>query len=593
MATALVLTLLGLTALAVGVLIGRYYVPDDRNLRRSASHGRSYLRALSHVLARDPEAALVELRGVVEEENIEDPEPYFAMAALFRSRGEHERAIRVHQALAQRERDRKRLRLRSLYELGLDFRAAGMPRRATRAMEEVLADDPVHEGGLRALSALYEEQGRWGEAAAICRRLSKLLGEPVSRREHHLRVAAGQAAMHRGDLESAKHWLKEARNGPDGESPHFLVASAELAAAAGNSRGARDRLRQAVRAEPALATHLWRPLWDAERLLAQDRLEQRDLDSDPLDDDLATDAAADAAADAADDAAGDAADDGAGRLSISSAADPGAAAALALAMPSGPAIGQDPVAIITGSHGPSGTDASAGAVSVARPAAGGIAGLASRSPEAVGRARTDALLRAIAVERGPRIEIALARSELAGVEPSQGPVDLRPMIAAFPGSVAARLASARLALQRGTAREIAAALEDLTSAAGPLAWAIDGRWRCSACAKTFSTFLWRCVECRRWATLALQTGVEAAPVLAARERRSERRRIDGSAQLTQPELAETSSQLAGTLALPPPATDGGISDRDLAVRETPRSPLRRAGAWISGVWSGTRGTSTR
>ena len=38
MGAALVLLLVGLGALAAGVLIGRYYVPDDRQLRRTARH---------------------------------------------------------------------------------------------------------------------------------------------------------------------------------------------------------------------------------------------------------------------------------------------------------------------------------------------------------------------------------------------------------------------------------------------------------------------------------------------------------------------------------------------------------------------------
>ena len=151
MGAALVLLLVGLGAMAAGVLIGRYYVPDDRQLRRTARHSKAYMRALSHLIARDHDTVVSELRTVVEE-NVEDAEPYFALGAIFRSRGEHERAIRVHQALAVRERDKRKLRQRAMYELGLDFRAAGMPRRATRAMEEVVLQEPGHEGALRVLA---------------------------------------------------------------------------------------------------------------------------------------------------------------------------------------------------------------------------------------------------------------------------------------------------------------------------------------------------------------------------------------------------------------------------------------------------------
>lgn len=253
MGAALVLLLVGLGAMAAGVLIGRYYVPDDRQLRRTARHSRAYMRALSHLLAREHDSVVSELRSVVEE-NVEDVEPYFALGAVFRSRGEHERAIRVHQALALRERERRKLRQRAMYELGLDFRAAGMPRRATRAMEEVLLEEPGHEGALRALAALYEEQTRFNEAADLWQRLGRRRGEGTGRREHHLLVAAAQSALGRDDLDSARQLLKAAQKLE--ESAHFFAAAAELAAARNHHQDAKDRLKQALIADPGLAPHL-------------------------------------------------------------------------------------------------------------------------------------------------------------------------------------------------------------------------------------------------------------------------------------------------------------------------------------------------
>src|SRR5215208_2226409 len=209
MGTALVAILIGMGCLGAGILIGRYYVPDDRLLRRTARHARSFMRALSYLIARDHDTVINELRTVVEE-NIEDVEPYFALGAMFRSRGEYERAIRVHQALALRERDKRKVRQRAMYELGLDFRAAGMPRRATKAMEEVLLEEPGHEGALRVLAALYEEQARYDEAAELWRRLGKRRHEDTSEREHHLLVAGAQAALARNDPQAARQLLKSA-----------------------------------------------------------------------------------------------------------------------------------------------------------------------------------------------------------------------------------------------------------------------------------------------------------------------------------------------------------------------------------------------
>ena len=273
METALILFLLGIGGLAAGILIGRYYVPDDRMLKRTARHAKSYARALNHLLARDRDAAVDELRRVVEE-NVDDVEPYFALAALFRNRGEWERAIRVHQAIELREAGDKRVCLRSRYELGLDFRAAGMPRRATRAMEDVLAADSKHEGALRALCGLYEEQGRYHEAASTWQRLRKIGKTEPTEREHHLLVASAQTAMAAGDLDSAKRFLADAER-VRSDTPHLLAAWAQLSALRGRPKRTSDSIENLLNAAPVLASQFVPSLVEAQREIARQEAQKR------------------------------------------------------------------------------------------------------------------------------------------------------------------------------------------------------------------------------------------------------------------------------------------------------------------------------
>jgi lipopolysaccharide biosynthesis regulator YciM len=262
MGTTLILAIAGLAILAVGVLIGRYYVPDDRGLKRSARHAEAYMRAIDHLLARNRDAAIDELRAVVAE-NVNKIEPYFALAALFRGRGECERAIRVHQAIALRKDSSKADKLRARYQLGLDFRAAGMPRRATRAMEQVVESDPKHLGALRALTGLYEEQGRFAEAAEMWTRLRKI-ADQHSPREAHLYAAAAQRAVEVDNVDAARTAVKTASK-LAGDDPHVLAAFAEVEAARGNYDAAAERLRQALVITPQWAIYLVPALLEAER----------------------------------------------------------------------------------------------------------------------------------------------------------------------------------------------------------------------------------------------------------------------------------------------------------------------------------------
>lgn len=508
MGAALVLLLVGLGALAAGVLIGRYYVPDDRQLRRTARHSRAYMRALSHLIARDHDTVVSELRTVVEE-NVDDVEPYFALGAMFRSRGEHERAIRVHQALALRERDRRKLRQRALYELGLDFRAAGMPRRATKAMEEVLLEEPSHEGALRALAALYEEQARFNEAAGLWQRLGKRRNEDTTLREHHLLVAAAQAALARDDLDSAKQLLKAAQKHQ--ESGHFYAAAAELAAARGNHKGAIERLKQALVAEPALAPHLLPGLIAAEQGISSETTglsKDDDLADEPL---------------------------------------PGEAPQL-------PATTE--TALVPAAD------------------AGALPLVPAKKPAASVSDRVLAVLAEVEAQTGPRLEISLIRAQLAPPSDTSSQTALAKELALrFPDALAARVATARLALAGGETDEVKQALEVLVAEKGSLSWALKGRWQCQHCGARPGPFSWRCGQCRRWNTLRMETGVEPPPV-APRERRAA------------PRTARPEGLLgaAPDESLPMPTLDPGLSEDELAAAGSRRSVLGRVGGWFSGVW---------
>ncbi len=470
MGAALVVVLIALGALAVGILVGRYYVPDDRLLRRAARHSRAYMRALNHHIARDHDTVIEELKRVVEE-NVEDSEPYFALAALFRSRGEHERAVRVHQALAVREGGSKKLRLRARYELALDFRAAGMPRRATRGMEEVLIEEPRHEGALRALCGLYEEQGRFAEAAQVWQRLAKLGDGKSTGREHHLWIAAAQRAIGGGDLDSAKRLLKDARKARADESAHFYAAAAELAAARGNPKGASTRLRQALTRAPELARFLVPGLVAAER---------QDLDRK-------------GGASAADD--------------LDDAAPSDAAPAPALPAP-------EPMKQLGTGAGP--------APEVA------IADLDRAAAE-----RAAAILGTVDHEIGGNPHLRLAAAELRALaDPAGALTAYRALAADFPELLPARVAAARLALASNNADAISAELRALAGHGGALTWAFDGTWRCGGCAHRSPQFFWRCPQCRRWGAVRLDVGRDAqrpAPPAPRERRQMPRVSIDDTA----------------------------------------------------------------
>ncbi|HEY3357190.1 MAG TPA: hypothetical protein VGQ83_28330 [Polyangia bacterium] len=259
---ALLYAVCGIGVFALGVLIGRYYAPDLKPLKRAARQGRSYARALTAVVAGDRDGAAAEL-GKVVADDVQQVEPYFALGCLFRERGEHERAVRVHQSVLLRRDLDKQARERARYELGQDFLAAGFKRHAIRAFSELALESPKHTAALAALLKLHEGEGEHAEALAVYRKLTS--GEGAVRDpsfEAHLLAAQAAAAAQSGDLDATRRRLEEAL-AIDAGNLHALATWAQLERARGRVSEAATLWERALRAAPELAPWIYPRLEEA------------------------------------------------------------------------------------------------------------------------------------------------------------------------------------------------------------------------------------------------------------------------------------------------------------------------------------------
>jgi lipopolysaccharide biosynthesis regulator YciM len=250
------------TALLVaGVALGRYYVPDTRPLKRAAKEGAMYIRGLNHVLAHDTDAAIAELSKAVSE-NTGTVDTYFALGVLFRERGEHERAVRVHQSILVRADSSRQLRLEARYQLGLDFEAAGYRRRARKGFEQVLEQEPKHLQAARKLLALYEADQDWEHATKALRRVEKIQKNKDPVRESHLLAEQGLSALKAGEPDRARNHLRRAlKANPEGVHPQH--AYAWYLHQEGKHRAAARIWLETLQAAPDLADFFFRHLESA------------------------------------------------------------------------------------------------------------------------------------------------------------------------------------------------------------------------------------------------------------------------------------------------------------------------------------------
>jgi lipopolysaccharide biosynthesis regulator YciM len=135
----------------------------------------SYFKGLNFLLNEQPDKAIEAFIEVVKV----DPqtiELHFALGALFRRRGEVERAIRMHQNLAERPDLAQEQKLHAVFELAQDYLKAGLLDRAEELFLKL--DGTLHaEAALRFLLEIYEQEKDWEKAIGIAVKLESVTGQ--------------------------------------------------------------------------------------------------------------------------------------------------------------------------------------------------------------------------------------------------------------------------------------------------------------------------------------------------------------------------------------------------------------------------------
>ena len=160
--------LLGLpVAFALGWLASRLDLRQWRREREDAP--KAYFKGLNLLLNEQQDKAIDAFVEAVRQ----DPDTtdlHFALGALFRRRGEYERAVRVHQHLLSRADLAQGDRDRAQHALAQDFMQAGLFDRAEEAWR-ALIKTPFDSEARRALLTLQERSRDWRAAIETGRQL--------------------------------------------------------------------------------------------------------------------------------------------------------------------------------------------------------------------------------------------------------------------------------------------------------------------------------------------------------------------------------------------------------------------------------------
>jgi lipopolysaccharide biosynthesis regulator YciM len=164
-------------AILCGWLLGRWQ-PFRKKIadKTSDRFTENYARGLNYLLADDSDNAIRVFTDLTEV-NKDTVEIHIALGNLFRSKGEVDRAIKVHQNLLARPNLTRKQRHMAIAELASDYLKAGLLDRAEKLYREMIELKAEPEKAFRHLLDLYIAEKSWEEAEECAHWLYRQ-GEP-------------------------------------------------------------------------------------------------------------------------------------------------------------------------------------------------------------------------------------------------------------------------------------------------------------------------------------------------------------------------------------------------------------------------------
>lgn len=134
---------------------------------------REYVDGLNFLLSNQKDKA-VDLFLDLLKDDAGTLEAHLTLGNLFRSRGEVDRAIRIHQALIESASLTFEQRLLAIQQLGRDYMTAGFYDRAEDMFIQLIDEEDFQQYALQQLIIIYQSISEWNKAISVATKLVKL-----------------------------------------------------------------------------------------------------------------------------------------------------------------------------------------------------------------------------------------------------------------------------------------------------------------------------------------------------------------------------------------------------------------------------------
>lgn len=265
----ILLFLLLFLALATGWWLGR-----RERRRRSPPPGttgelsRDYFVGLNYLLNEQPDEAIETFIKALEV-NSDTIETHIALGNLFRSRGESDRAVKVHQNLFARPSLSKEQAARVQLELARDFMAAGLLDRAERLLSELTGNNtPTGQASQMLLVDLYEREKEWQKAIHAISPAMLRENPRLKKAAAHYACELASQLLSKNNFAAARKQLKQAA-AFDQACIRATLLMAQLELQSGSAKAAIRILLRIPDQDPAYIPVMLQTLVDAYQRLEQ------------------------------------------------------------------------------------------------------------------------------------------------------------------------------------------------------------------------------------------------------------------------------------------------------------------------------------
>ncbi|MBK5142167.1 lipopolysaccharide assembly protein LapB [Budviciaceae bacterium BWR-B9] len=230
-------------AAAYGWYMGRRGVQQERQ-QEANKLSRGYVDGVNFLLSNQQDKA-VDLFVDMLKEDGGAFEAHLTLGNLFRSRGEVDRAIRIHQSLIESASLTFEQRLLVTQQLGWDYMAAGLYDRAEQMFIQLIDEADFRVPALKQLLIIYQATSDWQQAIEMAEKLVKAGKDEFRLEIAHFYCELALQAIGSEDLDKAMGLLKKAASA-DKNCARVSIMSGRIWIARGDDTKAINELERVI-----------------------------------------------------------------------------------------------------------------------------------------------------------------------------------------------------------------------------------------------------------------------------------------------------------------------------------------------------------